>query len=248
MTGQGVLVSVRDAREAAAALAGGAAVIDVKDPARGSLGRATAGVAAAVAAAVGGRTRWTLAAGELAAGVAPLAGWLGDVHRALSARASEPAAVKVGLARMVDRPWQDELARLHAHLPRGCEHVAVAYADYDRVGAPRPFDVIAAAARVGCGRLLIDTSDKRSPGLFGLRSPEEIAGWVAAARARGLGVVLAGRIALGEIPLAASLACDLVALRSAVCSIEGQGDVRLGSVSMPLVAAAVAAWAAARPT
>ncbi|NCA12484.1 hypothetical protein EBR56_11935, partial [bacterium] len=34
MTGQGVLVSVRDAREAAAALAGGAAVIDVKDPAR----------------------------------------------------------------------------------------------------------------------------------------------------------------------------------------------------------------------
>lgn len=248
MKGAGVLVSVRDAAEAEAALAGGAAVVDVKDPARGSLGRAEATAVAAVAHVVGDRVPWTLAAGELAEGVETLAAWLGDVRAALSIRDRGPAAVKVGLAGMRDRAWQADLARLHALLPARCEQVAVAYADFDRVAAPAPLDVIKAAAEVGCGVLLIDTADKRSPGLFALRSHDEIDGWVAAARERGLGVVLAGRIAVREIPLAAAHACDFVALRSAVCSNAGGGDVRLGHVSASLVAAAVDAWSAARIT
>lgn len=246
MKGAGVLVSVRDAAEAEATLAGGAAIVDVKDPVRGSLGRAEATAVAAVATAVGDRVPWTLAAGELAEGVETIAAWLGDVLTTLSMRDLGPAAVKVGLAGMRGRAWQADLARLHALLPTGCEQVAVAYADFDRVAAPVPLDVIAAAAEVGCGVLLVDTADKRSPGLFGLRSPDEIAGWVAAARGRGLGVVLAGRIAVHEIPLAAAQACDVVALRSAVCSNEAAGDVRLGRVSASLVAAAVDAWSAAR--
>lgn len=248
MKGGGVLVSVRDAAEAEAALAGGAAVIDVKDPARGSLGRADARAVAAVAAVVGDRVPWTLAAGELAEGVETLAAWLGAVREALPDRVAGPAAVKVGLAGMVGRAWQADLARLHAHLPAACAQVAVAYADFDGVEAPAPLDVIAAAKDIGCEFLLIDTADKRSPGLWGLRSRAEVAGWVAAARDCGLGVVLAGRIAISEIPVAAAPACDFVALRSAVCSNAGQGDVRLGDVSTSLVAAAVAAWSAARPT
>lgn len=248
MKGRGVLVSVRDAAEAEAALAGGAAVIDVKDPARGSLGRAEPRTIAAVANVVGDRVGWTLAAGELADGLETLAAWVGDVCGVLPGHAAGPAAVKVGLAGMIGHPWQADLVRLHAHLPPGCARVAVAYADSDRVGAPAPLDVIAWAADVGCQWLLIDTADKRSPGLWGLRSREEVGAWVAAARGGGLGVVLAGRIALSEIPRAAAQACDLVALRSAVCSNAGQRDVRLGHVSTPLVAAAVAAWAAARHT
>ena len=55
VTGRGVLVSVRDAAEAEEALVGGAAVIDVKDPARGSLGAAAPATVAAVARAVGRR-------------------------------------------------------------------------------------------------------------------------------------------------------------------------------------------------
>lgn len=246
MNGRGVLVSVRDAAEAEAALAGGAAVIDVKDPARGSLGRAGPQAIAAVAAAVGDRVPWTLAAGELADGVDTLADWLGDLRARLSAGAARPAAVKVGLAGMRGSDWRAGLARLRVLLPQGCEQVAVAYADFDSVLAPAPLEVITAGVDLGCGVLLIDTADKRSPGLFGLRSHEEIAGWVAAARARGLGVVLAGRIAPGEIPHAAAHDCDFVALRSAVCSNAAEGDVRLGQVSTRRVAAAVAAWSAAR--
>lgn len=242
---RGVLVSVRDEREAEAALAGDAAVIDVKDPARGSLGAAEPAAIGAVAAAVGRRVPWTLAAGELAGGVAVLEEWIDAVFRRVPAGAAGPAGVKVGLASMADRPWRDELRRFHTLLPAGCIHVAVAYADFDTVQAPSPPDVIAAAARIGCGMLLIDTADKGGPGLLGLRSPAEIHGWIAAARRQGLGVALAGRIMIPEIRPTVACGPDLVALRSAVCSNDGNGDVRLGSVSVALVAKAVAEFTAA---
>ena len=48
----GLLVSVRSVAEAQEAVAGGAAIIDVKEPSRGPLGRADAGVTAAIAEAV----------------------------------------------------------------------------------------------------------------------------------------------------------------------------------------------------
>ena len=245
MTWQGVLVSVRDAEEAEEALAGGAEVIDVKDPARGSLGAADPATVAAVARAVGRRAPWTMAAGELAAGVVALGAWLEAVGSAVPSGAAGPAAVKVGLAGMARRPWRDELAQVHALLPAGCMHVAVAYADFDRVDAPSPPDVIAAAGRIGCGMLLIDTADKRGPGLLGLLSPHVIGGWVADARRHGLGVALAGRVAIEEIRLAVTCGPDLVALRSAVCSNAGGGDVRLGRVSSNLVAMAVTEFEAA---
>lgn len=241
MIGRGVLVSVRNAVEVVAALAGGAHVIDVKEPARGSLGRAAPEAVAAVAAAVAGTVPWTMAAGELAAGVEPLADWIAAVGSLLPTGAAGPAAVKAGLAGMAGREWREGLERLHAALPAGAAHVAVAYADFDTVAAPAPPDVIAAAAATGCTMLLVDSSDKRGPGLFGLRRRAEIAGWVAEARRHGLGVALAGRISLPEIPAAWSLGPDLVALRSAVCSNEPGRDARLGSVSAARVAAAVAA-------
>jgi (5-formylfuran-3-yl)methyl phosphate synthase len=243
---RGVLVSVRDSREAAEALAGGAAVVDVKEPARGSLGAAEPASIAAVAAAVGRAVPWTMAAGELAVGNAALAAWLDSVLRLVPAEARGPAAVKVGLAGLAGGPWRDELRRFHVLVPAGCLHVAVAYADFDSVQAPPPLDVIETAAAIGCGMLLIDTADKRGPGLFGRRPPGVIAGWIAAARRAGLGVALAGRITIPEIRLAAAHGPDLVALRTAVCSNEGSGDVRLGTVSANLVAAAVAACTAGR--
>ena len=245
MTWQGVLVSVRDAEEAEEALAGGADVIDVKDPVRGSLGAAEPTVVAAVARVMGRRVPWTMAAGELAMGAVAIGAWLEAIGSAMPPGAAGPAAVKVGLAGMARRPWRDELLQVHTLLPAGCMHVAVAYADFDRVDAPSPPDVIAAAGRLGCGMLLIDTADKRGPGLLGLRSPQVIDGWVADARRHGLGVALAGRVAIEEIRLAVTCGPDLVALRSAVCSNAAGGDVRLGRVSSNLVATSVTEFEAA---
>src|SRR5205823_7246846 len=70
----GLLVSVRSPQEAEAALAGGASLIDVKDPARGSLGRADDSVIAAVVRAVAGRRPVSAAMGELMESRASFAG------------------------------------------------------------------------------------------------------------------------------------------------------------------------------
>src|SRR5260370_5526659 len=63
-----LLVSVRSAEEAAAALAGGAAIIDVKEPSRGPLGRADDAVVQAVLQTVGGLRPVSAALGELPEG------------------------------------------------------------------------------------------------------------------------------------------------------------------------------------
>jgi uncharacterized protein (UPF0264 family) len=245
MTWRGLLVSVRNVDEAAAAVAGGAAIVDIKEPDRGPLGAARPETIASIAAVVGHRRPWTMACGELVAEGGPdaaasddgcrrIADLLAQVWAALPPAAPWPAAVKVGLAGAAGRDWQRPLESLYRALPPSVAGVAVAYADWRRAGAPVPTEVIAAAARIGCRVLLLDTFDKTADGLCGCVTHREVAGWVADAHAAGLGVAVAGRLALGEIPWAWSLGADVVALRSAVCF-----NGRSGSVEADLVRAAV---------
>ena len=253
MTWRGLLVSVRDAAEAAAALEGGAAIIDVKEPRHGPLGAADPEAIAAVAQVVGSRRPWTMACGELGGGPGDTAG---DSHggqgtvrdRPLDASFSAirsrldrmlsllqdpavpPAAVKIGLAGAAGTDWQRRLRAVFESLPSGSDRVAVAYADWQRAGAPSPTDVIAAAASLGCSVLLLDTFDKAGGGLFDCCPAGMPAAWVTAARAAGLQVVVAGRITPAEIPAAWALRPNVVALRSAVCFNGRDGAVQAGLV------------------
>jgi uncharacterized protein (UPF0264 family) len=248
MIWRGLLVSVRDAAEAEAALAGGAAIIDVKDPAGGSLGAASATAVAGVAATVGERVPWTVAAGELRDEMARP----GTIHRWLAAIAEEagrtaraaPAAVKVGLAGLGGSAWQRPFHDVMDGLPATTARVAVAYADWQRVGAPHPLDIVTEARissgvllnRVSSGVLLIDTADKSGPDLLQACPWADLEAWVAAARNAGMAVALAGRLRLDAIPGVGRLRPDVVALRSAVCL-----NHRLGPVDATLVRRAVAA-------
>jgi len=250
---RGLLVSVRDAAEAAAALEGGAAIIDVKEPRHGPLGAADPEAIAAVAQVVGSRRPWTMACGELGGDPDDTAGdpdrGQGTVHdRPLDASVSAirsrfehmlsllqnsavpPAALKIGLAGAAGTDWQSRLRAVFASLPPGGDRVAVAYADWQRAGAPSPTDVIAAAAGLGCSVLLIDTFDKAAGGLFDCCPTGMPAAWVTAARAAGLQVAVAGRITPAEIPAAWALRPNVVALRSAVCFNGRDGAVQAGLV------------------
>ena len=244
---RGLLVSVRDAAEAAAAVAGGADIVDVKEPGRGALGAADPEVIAAIAGVVGTRRPWTMACGELATqprgaaatgsprGDADAAGLtaavrLEQVLRLLPPAAVPPAAVKIGLAGTAACDWRRDLAAALAPLPPRIHRVAVAYADWRAAAAAPPEEVIAAAVELGCRVLLVDTFDKSGPGLFGCCGPGQPAAWVAAARAAGLAVALAGRITAEEMPAAWAAGPDVVALRSAVCF-----NGRLGGVQAALV-------------
>jgi uncharacterized protein (UPF0264 family) len=227
---RGLLVSVRDADEARAALAGGAAIIDVKEPSHGPLGAADVAVAAAIAAVVGQRVPWTVACGELAAGPGRAA-----AVAARHARDTPPAGAKAGPAGCAPAEWCAAFAAFAAALPAETMPIAVAYADWQRAAAPPPETIIAAAADVArCGVLLIDTFDKQGPAVLEGTAPDVLRRWISTARAAGLATALAGRLSLETLATAATLGADVLAIRGAACT-GGRG----GRVQQHLVEAAL---------
>lgn len=218
----GLLVSVGGAAEAQAALGGGAALIDVKAPQRGSLGRATASQWAEVAATVAGRVPISVACGELP-----------EAER--DAWAAVPAAVrfaKCGLAGCAARDdWPRRWRAWIERLPPPVEPVAVLYADWRAAGAPRPADVLRHALAYRCPVLLCDTWAKDGRTLLDHLPPTALRMLAGAAQRGGMRLVLAGSLQLRHLDRVIPLRPDYVAVRGAVC-LGG----RTGRVHAPLVA------------
>jgi len=228
----GLLVSVRSAAEAEEAVAGGAAIIDVKEPARGALGRADAAVAATIGRAVAGRTAWTVACGELADGERTLAEHLAAVGEACASHGiALPAAFKAGPAGLSLDRWRAAHERLAAAVASRCELVAVAYADWRAAAAVEPPRLIAAAADAGAATILIDTFDKSGAGLLEVAGIDGIKEWVAIARRLGLGVALAGRLSHRDVAAVAGCGARIVGVRSAACEGGRMGTVSRGNVA-----------------
>ena len=222
----GLLVSVRDEAEAREAIAGGATIVDVKEPAHGPLGAAACDVTARIAAAVGRRTPWTLAAGELRDGVGEIHEHVRRTIALLDGNAVPPAAVKAGLAGTGAGDWRSLLLPFVAGLPPGIAPVAVAYADWERAGGPSPVEVIVAARSAGVGVLLVDTFDKAGPPVVpDAGSALRVAAWIARARGAGMLAVLAGNLTPETLPQAVACGPDVVAVRSAACRGGRSGTV-----------------------
>lgn len=211
----GLLVSVRSAAEAHDALAGGADIIDVKEPGHGPLGRAAATVWRATAQVVAGRVPVSAALGELAEQ---------DAHPEPEAAAWESLEfAKLGLAgcaRMTD--WRSPWRKAIAGLPSSVRPVAVSYADWRRIDAPPPCDVLETGASCGCTAWLMDTYDKTNGGLLSHVTPDDLAQWIADARAYGMVVVLAGSLTHETLAQVLPLAPDFIGVRGAVCR-DGRG-------------------------
>jgi (5-formylfuran-3-yl)methyl phosphate synthase len=211
-----LLVSVRSAEEAMAALAGGADLIDAKDPAAGALAPVSPESFRAISAAV--------------AGARPVSAALGDaadeagVERSARALVGAGAAfVKAGFAGIADA---DRVAALIAagvrgvaRAPRpGAGFVAAAYADADRAGSIAPDRLVELAAVGGARGVLLDTFDKRASRLRDLLAPHDLAAWVEAAHDVGLFVALAGRLTTSDLPFVRDLGADIAGVRGAACA------------------------------
>lgn len=221
----GLLVSVRNAEEALAALAGGADVIDVKEPRRGPLGAADVQIVAAAVRAVGGRAPVTAAAGELAERLPELA------NNSLQSMPAGVSLVKIGLAQCGNlSAWQFQWQRAIAALRDGNNGrhalpVAVVYADWKAAAAPRPELIHSAALDIGCRVVLIDTWDKSAGNLFDHWPLDELKSYVYRVRCSGLAVVLAGSLSGANLLAAAELRPQLVAVRGAACDAGRNGTV-----------------------
>jgi hypothetical protein len=215
-----LLVSVRSKAEAVAALAGGATVIDVKEPRNGSLGRATFDVWRAVREVVPQPVPVSVALGELAE-------WPADHAIEVTPDAwTGLAYCKLGLSGApddwVDR-WRDlryQLATSGARLPAW---VAVVYIDWQAASAPAPDAVIDAAIAIDtCRGVLFDTHDKSNGlGIDLTWKPQ-----VDRVRASGRFVALAGSLDANAIRRLAPLTPDIFAVRGSACL----GGNRLGPI------------------
>jgi uncharacterized protein (UPF0264 family) len=231
-------VSVVDAAEARAAAAAGADIVDVKNPAEGSLGAPSPAVIAAVRAAVDAGRPVSAAIGDMPnlPGTAALA--------ALGAARSGAAYVKVGLYGVSTEA--DAIALLRAvregvaDVP-GTIVVAAAYADARRVPhaplAPELLPRVAHAA--GVGVCLLDTAIKDGRGLLHWLSPDELTSLVADAHAAGQQVALAGALRMEDLPVVRATAADIAGVRSAACN-DGLRTASLEGSRVRALAAACA--------
>ena len=207
-----LLVSASNAADAAAALAGGADIVDAKDPSAGALGMVTIGVLHEILATV--------------AAVRPVSAALGDAddaaaleHRVRSRAVDGVTFVKIGFAGIANAARVTELiaravggAGAHA-----CAVIAVGYADAERVGSIACDALVDAATRGGAAGVLIDTADKAGPGLLQLSPPAALRQTVLAAHERGLSIALAGKLSSADLAVVRDVGADVAGVRGAAC-------------------------------
>jgi uncharacterized protein (UPF0264 family) len=212
----GLLVSVRNGEEARAALAGGADLVDVKEPSRGSLGAADEAVWLEVLRAVASKVPTSVALGELCSDAADA-----DIECVAGFDFA-----KVGLAGCGGSAgWPRDWANLLSRLPRSVTPVAVVYADWRAACAPPPDEIIDHARRLACGAVLFDTFDKSRGDLTVHMGAAELSQLVGAVHDRSMLAVLGGSLGAATIPCVMSFGPDYIAVRGAVCHGTRTGTI-----------------------
>jgi uncharacterized protein (UPF0264 family) len=227
-----LLVSVRNAREARAAIAGGCDLLDVKEPDRGPLGMADRETMASVAHCA--------ADSRLGRSPLPCSVAMGELveWESRTDEFSLPDGIeylKFGSAGIDSttrwlEAWRNVRRFFESRLRSRLQWVAVAYADWQAAGGLSPAAIID-VARGACEVVLIDTFDKHSGTLLTLLGPDELAGLPQAARQAGLKMALAGGLRPLDLPLLLEAAPDIVGVRGAACA----GGRRTGPVSAAAV-------------
>lgn len=220
-----LLVSVRNPSEARSAILGGAEIIDIKEPARGSLGKADDAVIAHIVHTVR----------ELDPAI-PISAALGELHEweeatTIPTMSQDVGFVKLGLSRLARtgdwkdrwRTFRDCFERLNPHSPAW---VMVSYADWIAADAPSPKVLMEAAPELDCRMVLLDTFAKTGRTLLDILSLSELVEIQAASNQKELPLALAGSLRAEDLRRLDGLSPDIIAIRSAAC---WEGD-RNGSI------------------
>jgi uncharacterized protein (UPF0264 family) len=221
-----LLVSVRNADEARAALAGGAEIIDAKDPSRGSIGAVTPEALGAIRAVVPADVRLSAALGDVAT--------YEDIARAMDRIIVPLGFVKLGFHGLRDTGQAEallrEAVRRAERLPGRPRVVAVAYADAARVHSLPPDAFQFFVPESGADGVLVDTCLKDGQTLFDFVEPRALAALASALAADELPLALGGSLGLGEVRAASETGATIFGVRGAVCRGGRNGLVDDGLV------------------
>jgi (5-formylfuran-3-yl)methyl phosphate synthase len=202
------LASVRSAAEAGVALAGGADIIDAKEPKAGALGAVDVRELSAIVQAVQGKR--------------PVSATIGDCDiREAAARVPAIAQtgvdyVKIGL---FGAPTTAALGALGQCAGNGARLIAVMFADRLPEWA-----VIPHLAETGFAGVMLDTADKRRGGLRAHLGMAELAHFLREARSHGLMAGLAGSLRAEDAEALLPLRPDVLGFRGALCAGDERGE------------------------
>ena len=224
-----LLVSPMNVEEARAALAGGADIIDVKNPKEGSLGA---------------NFPWAIrAVADVARGIAPVSATIGDLPfkpgtaslAALGAAVSGAEYVKAGLLGAKDQAQAVEMLEGIVRAVKDYDPkkkvVASGYSDFLRAGCLSPLLLPQAAASAGADLVMVDTAVKDGRPTFDFMSEAELEQFISLGHSEGLEVALAGSIGFAHLDLLKRLQPEIIGVRGIVC-----GGDRSSSVQAELVA------------
>ncbi|HDN73906.1 (5-formylfuran-3-yl)methyl phosphate synthase [Archaeoglobales archaeon] len=211
-----VLVSPRDLSEAIEALEGGADIIDVKNPAEGSLGANFPWVIREISEIVkkhGKEVSATTGDLPFKPGTASLA--------ALGAAVSGADYIKVGLFGVKDYLQAIEMMRAVVKAVKNFNSkikiVAAGYGDYYRINSVSPLDLPKVASEVGADIVMVDTAIKDGTNLFDHLKVDKISKFVEIAHDNSLMCALAGNIGWNHIDILKKLKPDIIGVRTMVC-------------------------------
>jgi (5-formylfuran-3-yl)methyl phosphate synthase len=220
-----LLVSVRSQAEVAAALIGGADIIDAKEPRNGPLGAVTPRVLAGIMRQVPPEVELSVALGDVRG--------ISQVRQLISrlplVQRRSATYLKLGFAGISSSARAGRL--LQAAVSAASENplnprvVAVAYGDWDSVESPSPDALALVGSKAGAAGLLIDTYRKDGRRLLDLLAPGRLPFLLQEVRTAGLTTAVAGGLGPDDLPDLREAAPDIVGFRGAACEGGRSGRV-----------------------
>ena len=219
-----LLVSPMNMEEAHAALAGGADIMDVKNPKEGSLGANFPWVIRSVA--------------DLARGKVPVSATIGDMEfkpgtaslAALGAASSGADYVKAGLLGVKTCDQAEEMLKAIVRAVKDLDPkkkvVASGYSDYLRVGSISPMLLPAAASEAGADVVMVDTAIKDGKPTFDFMGEKDLADFIELGHSNDLEVALAGSIGFPHLETLLRLQPDIIGVRGIVCGGDRRSAVK----------------------
>ena len=213
-----LLISPQNPKEAQEAIAGGADIIDVKNPREGPLGASFPWVIKEI--------KQFLPAGvELSCTLGEAPSLPGSMALAAYGGASLGVDyVKAGLGGVKTLPEATALLEGIVKAAKQCNPkvkvVAAGYADYQRAQSIEPMLVVQAAVQAKADLAMLDTAVKDGKNLFDFQSNSQLKAFVEAAHGHGLGAALAGSLRAQDLPVVYGVGADFVG--SAWCSLLKQ--------------------------
>lgn len=211
-----LLISPMNEKEASQAIAGGADIIDVKNPQEGALGANYPWVIKRIKEITPKTIEVSCTLGE----VPNLPGSISLA--ALGAASLGVDYIKVGLYGIKTPQEAIFLLQNVNRAAKDCNpkiKVAVAgYADAERIGAINPLLIPEIAHKSQIDVAMIDTSVKDGKNLFDYLTVEQLKKFVNSAHDFGLEAALAGSLRKQDLPVVYGLGADIAGLRGAACT------------------------------